>query len=44
LNSCCFDHDDVIWDSSKGGSSGKQGEKMKHGVERRTVGNYSRKP
>ncbi len=47
LNSCCFDHDDVILDSSKGESSGKQGEKMKHGVERKIggiVGIYSRKP
>jgi hypothetical protein len=37
----------VIWDSSKGESFGKQGEKMRHGVERRvggTVSTYNRKP
>jgi len=25
LNFCCFDHGDVTWDCSKGGSFGKQG-------------------
>jgi hypothetical protein len=24
LNSCCLDHDDVTWDSSKGESFGEQ--------------------
>jgi hypothetical protein len=46
LNSCCFDHDDVIWNSSKGESSRKQGEKMRHEVERKvggTIGTYNRK-
>jgi hypothetical protein len=33
LNSYCFDHDDVIWDSSKSESFERQGkEKMRHGV------------
>jgi hypothetical protein len=33
LNSYCFDHDDVTWNSSKGESSEGQGEeKMIHGV------------
>ncbi len=47
LNSCCFDHDDVIWDMSRGESFGKQGEKMRHGVEKKIVGTidiYNRKP
>jgi hypothetical protein len=26
VNYCCLDHDDVIWDGSKGGNSGEQGE------------------
>jgi len=27
LNSCCLDHDDVTWDSSKGESFEKKGRK-----------------
>jgi hypothetical protein len=37
----------VTWDSSKGQSFGKQGEKMKHGAEKwvgRIVDTYSKKP
>ncbi len=47
LSSCCFDHDDVIWDSSKGESFSKQEEKMKHRIERRVgkiVDTNNRKP
>jgi hypothetical protein len=32
LNSCCFDHDGVTWDNSKGESFGEQERKMSHGV------------
>jgi hypothetical protein len=29
LSSCCLDHDDVTWDSSKGESFGEQGKERK---------------
>jgi hypothetical protein len=48
LSSCCFDHDDVIWDRWKGESSGEQRRKYEtRSFWRRVrgvVGTCSRKP